>query len=268
MGVARLANHKRPTKGLSIMRIIGGRDYYDTAGYGVDTDITFVREEVELDAGRQISLIDMRGSYGSPRMSALMGSEGVVVLAGKAYPFMALPDPDKIADLPPGYFGVRSFASLARLNGGADKHFYDADSALATAERLGALAFRKNPRFYGKSERLRMKGHIAEHFAARDADSVMRWAIEQRAAVAIFRPDQRDDRSHRNTVNVKINGAGLAGIEFWKILPAAEAHMELSNFVGGVLPRDNSPMVKLSDTHRILKAGMSPVTSFRNMPRS
>lgn len=235
------------------MRIIGGRDYYDGAGYGVDTEIIFQRKHVEDLSAPDIQFAS-RAYHGKqeyfpaipPGMNQIgcSGYEGSamleyfnIIVAGKVYP------------------GIKITKSVGKYNDWNDGDFvYDYEKAWAIAENLGFKDILWNT----------PKAKMYDHFRRELTKDEVDWLGKNKiVTAAIMRPDRFGD----DTI-VWTNGDFLKLFKFYRVLDTWTTHMEIANYVGGVLPGAANPMVEISDKSKIVKHGHDPIRSFRNMPRN
>lgn len=218
------------------MRIIGGRDYYDGAGYGFDPTITFVRKAAVTDASTSPLLYSLRRTaHGTIHRFD-------VVLAG---------------EVTRGLF-IETTSSLYSSN--TRKIIYD--PAEATTFGLNNL-----------SSYDRKICDLSVEPARRDA--VREWALNTKTVCAISGAEPREVSEFNargydlfNCWNRKdwivSNGDFLKDVHFYRVMQPAEAHRAISSWVGGVLPY-NAPTVEISDRSKIQKAGFDLRTSFRKM---
>ena len=225
------------------MKIIGGRDYYDGAGYGVDEEIIFLRKEAESWE----SPFDLPKSTSPHRWTDNRICFHYVLLGGKVYPMVS-------EHQKPRRTGRHDARGWAIETDRVEAFHYDADAALGALERLKALG----ERYYFR----RIEDEIARHFRETERRAWTDWMIANKVVTG------RIDRVYRtegeNGVLARINVDDLAAIEFFRVLDPATAHMEIANWVGGVLP--SAPdTVEITDADRIRAAGFDQ-RSFRQDP--
>jgi hypothetical protein len=216
------------------MRIIGGRDYYDGAGYQFDNSTTFVRKAslVPLDITPLLYSSREVGEYCLYRFD--------VVVAGEAY------------------LGLRIQKSTRYdRTASAPVYIYDQSEATAFAPNL--------PQY--------MRDWCDLSISDARRKSIKAWALDAKVTVAISAAEAYDitewnrrgytlfDRYSREH-SVLVNSDALKTIEFYRALPPAEANRAIASWVGGVLPF-NVPTLQLSDRSKIQKAGFDLRTSFR-----
>lgn len=226
------------------MRIIGGRDFYDSAmGYGQDRDRVFVRS-----------------AYGEGRVlpcagSALrrVGSTGLALRSrGKAYdvrlfeggyehrfqPFVVW-----FAGCP--YPGVRR-VSLPVASGERDNHTYWSAKELLDdlARRGSGLAD------YSWNGTLMRKVDVESFFAREATATETDWMVANRVSIAVSQPldptlvrwDPHDNKQQGWLVDVD----GLGALGFARRLDPYQAFQRLSMWVGGVLPTAGAEVVEIA----------------------
>jgi len=216
------------------MRIIGGRDYYDSAGYGFDESTTFVRKPVftPLDSTPL--------HYASREFNGKYVYRFDVVVAGNLYPAVCLSMP--------GYTG--------------EKHRFIYDQAEADEEA-------KNLPHYSYKQYLDLSVSDARRKLVREwaLDNKIVTALSGAEERDVTEYNRRGYAlfSNWNRKYVAVcNSDALKDIELFRILSPAEAHQSIASWVGGVLPF-NTPTLEISDRSRIQKAGFDLRTSFRKV---
>lgn len=247
------------------MRLIIGKDYYDGAGLGVDPTVVFVRQERAVDPeGLPHGLTAVGGARCLSYL--LEGALGLAVVAGRAYPWVRLPadplliNPDRTAGQRVGSL----WALAGQDSAGVVLHSFEKAHAQAEAlvERWAEGLTRRDAS-YGRRW---VKPALERHFKARGDEQVMAWAVERRAVTALVAPNP-ERRPGGQAVLARADGAFLHEVALWHVLAPSEAHQMIAGFVGGILPGNERPMVEMDDGERLVKAGMDPVTSFRNPPQ-
>ncbi|MCE6959619.1 hypothetical protein LAZ40_11240 [Cereibacter sphaeroides] len=220
------------------MKIIGGaRDYYDFAGIGIDEDIVLDRRNFGHDWMTETA--DLPHGCFFRRWETTDGSYVAIE------PFLAL-----VGGY--GFPGLRVRQDLGWTV--TARYFYDADEAFAfVAACLSDRSFLKPLR----AEKAAYGMHVAR--GRRDlADLCIRHRF---IAGLLVREADRSQR-HNDEARVQFEPVLLKDIGLPEILPAEEAHMLISRFVGGVLPT-GPETEEISDRSRIVKAGFDLKQSFR-----
>jgi hypothetical protein len=227
------------------MRLIGGHDYYDGAGMGVDTGVVFVR-----DAARRLADLPVitdhpfrvpgPGSYGDARDGAEL-IPTLVLIGGERVPALE--------------------ERVTPLWSGASAFHYELADALRAIER----ARDRHPSRWGSFLRRRsFSDELRAFFGADIRPEETAWLIDNHVTVlTTWRPAGWSRREE--AVPAQINHACLKELELYKRLDPATAHMRVSSFVSGVLPFQRET-VELSDKDRIRKAGFDLKGSFRKAP--
>ena len=223
------------------MKIIGGHDYYDGAGYGVDETIIFLRKMVE-HADHPFELpAPYSGSHNFPTLHFFY-----IFCGGEVFP------------------GVREAASYGfDMNGERiswpesvdDEYHYDFEAALAAMKRVS------KSRSSGADSILNIRPLqiLERHFKAPTPKAWKDWIIENRVITGQL---EAPGRCGLNDRCVEANIATLKDVKFFKAMDPATTHMRISNFIGGVLPHGTAT-VEIDNTSKIRKAGFDTQTSFR-----
>jgi hypothetical protein len=218
------------------MRIIGGRDYYDTATaqYGVDSTVCFVRKH------NLVQMNDTPLNYSAREAGGFYLYRFEVVVAGEIYKCLRVAKSTA--------WGQPRYAT---------RFIYDQAEATSFSQDL--------PNF------IRDWSDLSISDARRNA--IRDWALDNKVVTAVSGAETRqinDYNRHpyalfegytRDRFAI-LNSDCLKTIEFYRVLPPAEAHRAIASWVGGVLPF-NAPTVEISDRSKIKKAGFDLVTSFR-----
>lgn len=230
------------------MKIIGGHDYYDGAGLGVDETVLFLRkEEIRLD-----SPFTLPSGVAPPQSRRPFLKFFHVLVGGEVIP------------------GLRERADeyrRRRPDGGLewvqpdDQLHYDLDSARAAYKRYKeAVAERRL--FSGRRN---VDDALRRHFETRATPAWTSWMIENRVITGyVYRERRYDQDTGRYITNhvLEANIDRLADLEFYRVLDPATAHMRIASYIGGVLP-SGPATIELSDRSRLLKAGFDDKESFR-----
>lgn len=226
------------------MRLIGGHDYYDGAGLGVDTGVVFVRDPARRLADLPVVTdhpfrVPDHASYGDgPDLTLLVPT--LVLIGG-----------DRVPGLEERR--TRSWRTSSRF-------IYDPGEA-----QEAVLAARDRHRSRLRRWRTRsFPDELRALFEAETRPEETAWLIDHHVTVlTTWRPGGWD-RLNKG-VPAQLNHACLKELELFKKLDPATAHMRVSSFVSGVLPFQRET-VELSDKDRIRKAGFDPKGSFRRAP--
>ncbi len=227
------------------MKIIGGHDYYDGAGYGVDETIIFVRKEEERwDAPFDLPQPTSETRHWGPNLSF-----HYVLVAGKVYPAIRERHRSEYRQTKSGHMRWIDERNIWH---------YDEASAQAALKKL----------YHAKDDRRslplglfrRLPDEITRHFREVENQSWTTWMIENRIITGLASWEYRN-KDREGTV-LRTNISDLKDIDFFKALDPATIHMEISNYIGGVLP-SGPETVEISDLSRIQKAGFDVRKSFR-----
>lgn len=230
------------------MKIIGGRDYYDGAGYGVDETIVFLRKEENL----------INSPLYPKRPMTFKGDDSglyfhYVLIGGEVYPAVRIFSKGHYLEKR-NQFGKKVYVPSR------EEWFY-------TEEESQKALTETDLRSYSQRHTRRQKelyaGHISRHFAKTEDPAWTNWMIENRAITGIISWKNAGYRKKSNTARINIDG--LKDIGFYRAIDPSTAHMRIANFIGGVLP-GGVETVEIGNTDRIRKAGFDTKTSFRKAP--
>ncbi|MDO5757935.1 MAG: hypothetical protein Q4P24_10535 [Rhodobacterales bacterium] len=226
------------------MKIIGGHDYYEGAGLGVDESIVFLYKERLFEA-TPLTLPDGIGSIYDRHAPCLRFFR--LLIGGEVIP--------GVREKTPGSSRRSATGKLERIHPGNRFHF-DAEAALDALARIEAAGVRT--RYY--FDRVQPKERISRFFRQTERADWTGWMIENHIVVGHNHRSGTDREAKTNVVQADI--ATLKELEAFRALDPATAHMRISNWIGGVLPQ-SIDTVELSDISRIKKAGFDTVSSFR-----
>lgn len=236
------------------MRILGGKDYYDGAGMGVDREVVFLRKtKPEVEVFPQFRL---------PRTRSLTFWDGrcqmiedltpyLVLLAGEAWPFFL--------------HSRRARFSWERGTPAEERHILtEAKMAEEVVARISGKSWigdwRDATDAFGRPLPPRLS---VEAFLGLPREALMSWAIERRVITAVVRNVREGERLKERPETVfEANGCGLGELGFMRVMDPATAHMRIANFISGVLPQSRE-IFEIRDADRIRKAGFDK-TSFRD----
>ena len=248
------------------MRIIGGKDYYDGANYGVDNDIVFVRNQENIEFPEQGLPLHINNdlSYYSRKERDKALNLVYVFFAGEVYPALRIIKSKKnfysgnhfVGD----YENIFDWSKYAWEYHNVD-FIYNYDEALKTMENHHSDV----KSFLGRER----KKDLYEHFNYNR--SIKGWMIENRIVTGFLQRQQngpvisRDSKNKSQKYIQMWNGDFMHTLQFFKVKDAFTANQEIAMYVGGVLPKLGSEMVELNNEERIQKAGFDLKVSFRNM---
>jgi len=248
------------------MRIIGGKDYYDGASYGVDNDVVFVRNQEEILFPEQDLPLHINTdlSYYSRRDRNKALNLVYVFFAGEVYPALRVIEAKKsfynsnphVGD----YENIFDWSKYAWEYHNVD-FIYDYDEALQIVENYSEDTMS----FLGRER----KKDIYEHFNYNK--NITSWMIENRIVTGLLHRKSSGPSIARDSKNKTLryvqmwNGDFMHTLQFFKVKDAFTANQEISMYVGGVLPKPGAQTVELNNEERIQKAGFDLKVSFRNM---
>jgi hypothetical protein len=247
------------------MRIIGGKDYYDGANYGIDNEIVFVRNEEEILFEEKELPIHINHDIGYCSRDNYSKSLNLIYtfFCGNVYP--ALRIIENKSDLPhvSAFENTFDWSKYAWENHKVN-FIYEYDQAKKVVE---ASDCNHSSHFLRKEN----KKELYEHFHFNK--DLTGWTIENKIVTGYLqRVNNRfldakiqDSKVKRKIYLQKWNGDFLNDLQFYKVKDAFSANQEISMFVGGVLPKPGANIVKLDNKERIQKAGFDFKTSFRKM---
>lgn len=203
------------------MRVIGGKDFYDSArAFGEDPDTVFVRHKHSTAEFSELDVPCQNTFYRTINYYPI-----TVIFAGKSYH---------------GVHYIRRDTSGGGVS--MEEIIWTPKHLLERIEKDGEQNFDEifnYGRLYNE-----MKLTPEKVCCVKDADKkLLDFCIDHRISIAIL-----DEGSYYGADRDKwmINTDGLKAIDFAKVLDPYTAFQELSMFVGGVLPRNPNPMVELS----------------------
>lgn len=228
------------------MRIIKGRDYYDGAGLGVDTEILFVRDAFEIPAKNVPLKVPL--AVDRERLGA----------SGDILTFFALFIAGEM--IPGAIHLVRGGSSKGRNTSDPDVstiHYdWETVEAILKDRRFGQR------RIWWNDDSLRPR----TFFELRGTGPWTAWSIDNKIVTGTLvgaRPYAKD----REVPAFIANGDNLKDFEAYRAVDPATAHMAISNWIGGVLPT-GPETVEISNSSKIRKAGFDLKTSFRKEPEA
>lgn len=236
------------------MRILGGKDYYDGAGMGVDREVVFLRKmkpEVEVFSEFRLPRTRSLTSWNGQCQMIEDMTPYLVLLAGEAWPFF-----------------VHSRRARFSWEKGAPAEerriITDQPEALEILERISGRSWLGDWRGATDAFGRPLPPRLAiEDFLGMSRTALMTWAIERRVIAAVIRNIREGERlKERPETVIEANGCGLGDLGFMRVVDPATAHMRIANFISGVLPQ-SCELVEITDADRIRKAGFDK-SSFRD----
>ena len=226
------------------MRLIGGHDYYDGAGMGVDASMVFVR-----DPARHLIDLPLRTDhpFRVPEPAVYTGGSDRTADRTELIPTLILIGGERVAALEERITEAFCLRSLFH---------YDLEEAQEAIKRARA----RHPSPWGLLWRSRdFPDQLRAFFEASITGEETRWLIDQHVTVlTTWRPPLFNKRE----IPIQVNHARLVDLELFRKLDPTTAHMRIASFISGVLPF-NRPTLEISDRDRIRKAGFDLRTSFR-----
>lgn len=222
------------------MRIIGGRDYYDTAmGYGIDKTLVFSRKEITfecnhspLDHHGYFFLTDKNAKYKMNHTNLGELWTVVVYVAGRRYTGMRVRK---------SFEPHETFWSLEKLSEWVDKN----DFAFGITSDWYYHHWKQTP------IAMTYEGWFENQGVEANKDQ-LEWMIQNRVVIAVY----NEQLKRRGVPELwHCNGDVLKEYNFQKVLDPYTAFQEISMFVGGVLPREGREMVEVSDKSLVAKHG-------------
>lgn len=221
------------------MRLIGGHDYYDGAGMGVDTGVVFVRD----GAHRLADLPDVTDHpFRVPEPIAYRGG----AWSSQLIPTLILIGGDHVPVLEERV--TEDFRTESRF------HY-----ALEEAQEAVRAGRDRHTARFGLWRSKSFPDELRAFFERDLRKDETAWLIDNHVTVlSTWRPPFWNGRR----APAQVNHACLKELELYRKLDPATAHMRISAFVSGVLPFDRQT-VEISDKDRIRKAGFDLESSFR-----
>ena len=230
------------------MKIYGGKDYYDGAGYGIDNTIHFKRTPVVFDKHPFGDVISLDSNWKSKeKIDVFLFS---IAVGNEVFP---------------GAYTMYKSTNTHKVNGTELPYyqfFYDKQELL---DHIKNADWEKTSySFFPEMKNNKQK--IENHFNT-PIDKFSAWLLDNKIVVGTSSMyDEHDLCSEtRMRKNVFVaNHDMLAKFQFYKKFSAPEIHMMISRYVGGILP-ENKETIQLTDKSKIIKAGFDLKKSFRNV---
>jgi hypothetical protein len=238
------------------MRIIGGKDFYDGAGQGVDRETIFLRTPGRIEPFPDPLPEHAFGTIlRDKRTYDVVLAYRLLIVGGEAWPHAVLTAHDPMRP---------------RFEPDIVEMVVEAERAIEIEKTMVHTRFS----YFSKDKR----GEIDSFFRS-PLDSWMSWAIDNRAGIALVRILELQDRSPEllammpgrphewrrmksGQAVAEINGIGLGERHIPRLIDPATLHMRIAGFLSGVLPQSRET-VEISDESKIAKAGFDKA-SFRD----
>jgi hypothetical protein len=251
------------------MRILYGRDYYDSAlAFGHDDNITFIRERDHYcdskfvqSGGIAEPTLDLR--LHPTKRNAFRSLYGFTHRAFQIYEGKTLVTfylmPCKVVVC------AKSFQGMQIYRSDTDKsEFY------WTKDTLYQWFAEHNirPEIWSYSS---FKGHdqfadatVTKFFEPNDVSKdTLAWLVNNKITILTNKPTLHGEKQWR------INGDDLKDFQFYKVRDPYTLFQEISMWVGGILPGSANPMVQITDDNiKVAKHGFDPKWSFRKQGKS
>lgn len=226
------------------MRIIGGKDYYDSArAYGQDDDVVFVRQKDSTDLYRKVSI---------PTYGLLPYSCGQ---SGSSWLAYSVAD-DFLAVVNVVVAGVM-YTGIKCMRDGQSFVAWNAQQVIDFTEQVDRpLWFTKASA--GKYRNEGIKDFYSMFRPCSLSETTMDTIINERIVIAIRDGSEKPRENHW-----KVNTDGLHKYNFAKVVDPYQAFQEISMWVGGVLSRPANPIVELKNEKIMLAKHSMDKWSFR-----
>jgi hypothetical protein len=223
------------------MRIIGGKDYYDSAAqFGVDTSVCFVRNNIDQFLSNTLPLpelynlcsLTLKGkkdksfrSYIEHKLSSVF-----VVIADKAWQGIRYkPDYD---------YKTSSFPKT--------QYFWTMESFEKFLVEYEYEAFTNKIWFKKHNEADFDEKYFGEKSLSK---SSLEWMINNKIVVMVIQEDYFQE------YKISYNRDDLKNVEFFRLFDAFQTHQMIEQYVTGVLPNAGNEMVKIDDKIKFEKHG-------------
>jgi len=242
------------------MRLVGGKDFYDSAlRHGHDDHLVFVRENNRLVDDSVLGVPPLvRMAIDGPRLRTVLTLDGSFDHIRNRVKDQTY----KIGRLSVVFCGKLHYGLIVEID------TYDA----ATGYRSVPLYFWQADQFVAwldgnqitiahASSMERTDQHALEKLFAVEEPSLdqFNWLVTNIVTTAIRRPTMRYERSHGAW---EINPPRLKDVEFYRKINPYQAFQEIEMWVGGVLPGVSPDTAAVDDATRLVKHGFDK-TSFK-----
>ena len=236
------------------MKIIGGNDYYDGAGYGVDETVVLVRDrstvlrDVENTTDHPFGTMKAIEYYSTKAHQPGRLQPITVFFAGEIYRGLADENYER--------FDHRTWEQRPLIS----PITFDIEGALTMIDER-ADGIRQTRALASERFIARIKQDVRQFFSQPLTANQLDWAIESKT----FNLSCAAHDNQGRTIG-KRNHACLKELQFFKAMDPFTAHMRLSNYIGGVLTSSRE-VITLSDQDLLQKRGFDKVKSFRKAPQ-
>lgn len=247
------------------MRIIGGRDYYDSAlGYGHDPHITFIRgayELAEADAEKMgIYPSILFGSLVSPghKPSFFLRVRENELMVGNTRYTLTFPT---VIVCGVRYQGVSVHIGVSTV-GTQHLYFWNLDKFNNWVEEK-SFEFRgpRSPSQHFRETR-EIATALADYFTPVPLKPALCETIIDKGWTLLVHHGYNPGRWGHTNTPWKVDQDALKHVEFFRAVPPNTMFQEIEMWIGGVLPGAGKPMAQVPDAVRFEKHGMDK-TSFR-----
>jgi len=251
------------------MRIIGGHDYFDSAmGFGIDKTVVLNRS---VYADTPIARYKDCGlNYPKQETIDLVGAER---LHSRIYDYETKHHSFSFEPLVVWFAGVRYGGIMVKIYDNKSRapmrreFFWDKDAFATFLKELG-VEVKKDTGWNGD---YRFNAtNLADHFDNKGSQAEQEWLIAAGVSIAILNVAHayRGGSGYEENAGWRFDCDGLKELGFWKALDAYSAFQNLSQWVGGVLPRPSAPMIDITDEKTQLQKHGMDKWSFKTMPGS
>ncbi len=251
------------------MRLVGGKDYYDSAmAYGTDESVVFVRHKNKYILQKNfkphdwsylgrikgwndylhITIVDGKNNIMSNNRYSFIKnhkeytfSEISVYLAGKRYNGLKLIQNDLSSK--PSYFW--NFDTLNNFLSSINLYLKNDHEGISKWLRTNKTSFES----------------VKEYFSASYGKEIFDYLIDNRITIAIDNNEQIcDENSDYKFINiVSIDSDGLKKVEFNRRMDAYSVFQEISMWIGGVMPKQETNPTGKKKFSKPVKTGGLPV---------
>lgn len=217
------------------MKISAGRDYYDSAArFGIDTSITFVRNNREPLKLTDIPVVMPNPSIRLFKQNSTVAYEDwtpvFVVIADKIWRGICVAEPNQEIQYAPPKYVTHTYWTIESFNAGMKR-------LKLNCRQFKLFSWDRNVAFD--------ENYFGEKAISK---TLMDWMLGNGAAVITGKVESRQ-------YVINVNRDDLKYFEFYKALDAYQAHQRIEQWVSGVLPRSTNPMIEISDKIKAEKHG-------------